>query len=126
MTLSTDVIIGALSLIGVVFAAYLGLRGRRDEVSATQTKTLLEGQDKRIERLESRLDTVERQLREAHVELSDEQSHSWQLRKSLRGGVEFVESVRLWDEGGRIGPLPKFPPVDRWLILLERPRRPPD
>lgn len=124
--MSVDIVVALVAAAALVLGGILGLRGKRDEASAAQTKTLLDGQDKRIERLESRLDRVEKELSDTKVELTAEQTHSWWLRKYLRGAVEFVESVRLWDEGGRVGALPVFPPVDRWLIVLERPRRPPD
>lgn len=126
MTFSVELVIGILSLLGVVAAAYIGLRGRKDEVSATQTKTLMDGQDRRIERLEGRLDRVEADLDQARNLLRDERTHSWSVRKALRVGIEFVDNVRWWEESGRIGPLPKYPPTDKWLTLLERPRHPPD
>lgn len=127
MSIPPELAIGIFSGIVGVVVALIGWFGRKDEVKAQSYKNLFEGQDKRIDRLESRLEKVEIELRDTKVELSAEQATVWALRRHLGEAVDFFDELALISMDVR-GILPPVPDVDRWraAMLPSRGRGVPD
>ena len=127
MPMSPELALGILTGITGIVVALIGWFGRKDEVKAQSYKNLFEGQDKRIDRLESRLEKVEVELRDTKIELSAEQATVWTLKKYLGEAVDFFDelaTVRM----NVSGVLPPVPDVDRWrsAMLPSRGRGVPD
>ena len=127
MPMSPELALGILTGITGIVVALIGWFGRKDEVKAQSYKNLFEGQDKRIDRLESRLEKVEVELRDTKIELSAEQAAVWTLKKYLGEAVDFFDelaTVRM----NVSGVLPPVPDVDRWrsAMLPSRGRGVPD
>ena len=125
--MSPELALGILTGITGIVVALIGWFGRKDEVKAQSYKNLFEGQDKRIARLESRLEKVEVELRDTKIELSAEQATVWTLKKYLGEAVDFFDelaTVRM----NVSGVLPPGPDVDRWrsAMLPSRGRGVPD
>ena len=125
--MSPELALGILTGITGIVVALIGWFGRKDEVKAQSYKNLFEGQDKRIDRLESRLEKVEVELRDTKIELSAEQATVWTLKKYLGEAVDFFDelaTVRM----NVSGVLPPVPDVDRWrsAMLPSRGRGVPD
>lgn len=125
--MSPELALGILTGITGIVVALIGWFGRKDEVKAQSYKNLFEGQDKRIDRLESRLEKVEVELRDTKIELSAEQATVWTLKKYLGEAVDFFDelaTVRM----NVSGVLPPVPDVDRWrsAMLPSRVRGVPD
>ena len=115
--MSPELALGILTGITGIVVALIGWFGRKDEVKAQSYKNLFEGQDKRIDRLESRLEKVEVELRDTKIELSAEQATVWTLRKYLGEAVDFFDelaTVRM----NVSGILPPVPDVDRWRSAM--------
>ena len=122
-----ELALGILTGITGIVVALIGWFGRKDEVKAQSYKNLFEGQDKRIDRLESRLEKVEVELRDTKVELSAEKATVWTLKKYLGEAVDFFDELAMVRTNVS-GVLPPVPDVDRWRVSIElqRPRWPPD
>ena len=115
--MSPELALGVLTGITGIVVALIGWFGRKDEVKAQSYKNLFEGQDKRIDRLESRLEKVEVELRDTKIELSAEQATVWTLKKYLGEAVDFFDelaTVRM----NVSGILPPVPDVDRWRSAM--------
>lgn len=113
MSIPPELAIGIFSGIVGVAVALIGWFGRKDEVKAQSYKNLFEGQDKRIDRLENRLEKVEIELRDTKVELSAEQATVWTLRRHLDEAIDFFDELASIRMDVR-GILPPVPDVDRW------------
>ena len=127
MPMSPELALGILTGITGIVVALIGWFGRKDEVKAQSYKNLFEGQDKRIDRLENRLEKVEVELRDTKVELSAEQATVWALRRHLGEAVDFFDELAMISMDVR-GILPPVPDVDRWRpdMLPSRGRGAPD
>lgn len=127
--MSTEILVGLISLIGGIIVAAIGWLGRRDETTTTASETLINGQSKRIDSLETRLDTVESALKETRDELRAIQSHAGDLRDALRKALAWIaEALEHFRSPDNIAP-PAEPDVQAWQALIESPprsRNPPD
>ena len=127
--MSTEILVGLISLIGGIIVAAIGWLGRRDETTATASESLINGQSKRIDSLENRLDTVESALKETRKELQAIQSHAGDLRDALRRALVWIsEALEHFRSPDNIAP-PAEPDVQAWQALIESPpraRNPPD
>lgn len=127
--MTAEILVGLISLIGGIIVAAIGWLGRRDETTATASETLINGQSKRIDSLETRLDTVESALKETRDELRAIQSHAGDLRDALRKALAWIaEALEHFRSPDNIAP-PAEPDVQSWWDLVESPpraRNPPD
>ena len=81
--ISNELIIGlATAAVGII-TGLLGLRGKKEETSATSLTAMMNKQGDRIDSLWARLDVVERDLRETRRELSEEREVGYTLRRVL-------------------------------------------
>lgn len=127
MTLSTELLVGVITGIVGISVAIIGFLGRNNEVSASSTKTLVEGQGSRIDQLEARLLAVEGQLMAAHQRewVATRENHD--LRRELLHAADWSEAAVSWMDSDRLSPRPSAPRLDIWRALLSvpRPRDPP-
>lgn len=127
--MTTEILVGLVSLIGGIIVAAIGWLGRRDETTTTASESLITGQSKRIDSLENRLDTVELTLKETRAELLAIQSHAGDLRDALRKALAWIaEAIEHFKAPDSIAP-PAEPDVQSWWDLVESPpraRNPPD
>lgn len=127
--MTAEIVVGLVSLIGGIIVAAIGWLGRRDETTTTASESLINGQSKRIDSLENRLDTVESALKETRKELQAIQSHAGDLRDALRRALVWIsEALEHFRSPDNIAP-PAAPDVQAWQALVESPpraRNPPD
>lgn len=128
------IIVGLLSLVGVLAGNWINRASRKEEISATETETLVRGQDSRIKALEARLDKVESDLAETRSDLRQERAHTDrlglhtdQLSQAFRDALSWVDAAISWMYEENTGPPPERPDFQRWKDVLDqpRPRRPP-
>lgn len=121
--MTIDVVVAMLSLAGVLGAAIIAWLGRRDETTASASETLITGQSVRIDKLETRLDSVEADLRATRVELQEIQSHAGDLRDALRRALAWIaEALEHMATPGAIAP-PRPPDMEAWQALIDSPPR---
>lgn len=121
--MTAEILVGLISLIGGIIVAAIGWLGRRDETTATASESLINGQSKRIDSLETRLDTVESALKETRKELQAIQSHAGDLRDALRKALAWIaEALEHFQSPETIAP-PAEPDVQSWWDLVEPPPR---
>lgn len=121
--MSIEIIVAVLSLAGVLGAAVIAWLGRRDETAANASGALITGQAARIDKLESRLDSVESALRETREELQVIQSHAGDLRDALRHALAWIAgALEHFRSPESIAP-PEAPDVAAWRKLIESPLR---
>ena len=121
--MSTEIIVAVLSLAGVLGAAIIAWLGRRDETPAQASETLITGQATRSDKLETRLDSVEADLRATRVELQEIQSHAGELRDALRRALAWIaEALEHLASPGSIAP-PHPPDLESWQALVDSPPR---
>ena len=127
--MSTEIIVGLIAGVAGVAGAVIGFLGKRDETQQAASETLINGQSARIDKLETRLDTVENALRETRAELQAIQSHAGDLRDALRRALVWIsEALEHFRSPEAITP-PAEPDVEAWWELVESPpraRNPPD
>lgn len=126
--MSTEVIVAIVSGAGALIVALISSLGRRDETSATASASLISGQSDRIDKLETRLDSVEEDLRTTRQELQAIQSHAGDLRDALRRALAWIaEVLEHLAAPSTIAP-PPAPDIEAWQALIDSPpkaRNPP-
>lgn len=121
--MATEIIVGIIAGITGVAGAIIGFLGKRDETQQSASEALINGQASRIDRLESRLDTVEDALRETRAELQAIQSHAGDLRDALRKALAWIaEALEHLASPQTVAP-PPAPDVEAWQSLIESPPR---
>lgn len=121
--MSTEILVGLISLIGGIIVAAIGWLGRRDETTTTASEKLITGQSDRIDSLETRLDAVESTLDKTRKELQAIQSHAGDLRDALRRALVWIgEALEHFRSPESIAP-PEEPDVEAWRQLIESPPR---
>ena len=121
--MTTEIIVGLIAGIAGVAGAVIGFLGKRDETQQAASETLINGQSARIDKLETRLDTVESALSETRAELRAIQSHAGDLRDALRKALAWIaEAIEHFQSPDSIAP-PAAPDVDAWQELVESPPR---
>ena len=125
MTLPNELVVGlATAAVGII-TGFLGLRGKKQETSATSLTAMMTEQSKRIDSLWARLDAVEKDLRATRRELTEEQEQAHSLRRLLADAFDWLLEWSAWAASDRRRDPPQ---PDLRLIeeALERARRPPE
>ena len=118
--ISNELIIGlATAAVGII-TGLLGLRGKKEETSATSLTAMMNKQGDRIDSLWARLDVVERDLRETRRELSEEQEVGYTLRRVLADAYAWLLDWSAWAASDR-----KHAPPSPDLTGIENALRPP-
>lgn len=121
--MATEIVVGIIAGVAGVAGAVIGFLGKKDETKQSASEALINGQGVRIERLESRLDSVEAALRETRAELYAIQSHAGDLRDALRRALAWIADAVEHLASPDTVPEPPVPDVDEWRALLESPPR---
>lgn len=121
--MATEIIVGLIAGVAGVVGAVIGFLGKRDETQQAASETLITGQSARIDKLETRLDSVEADLRATRIELQEIQSHAGELRDALRRALAWIaEALEHLSSPGSIAP-PRPPDMDAWQALIDSPPR---
>ena len=99
--ISNELIIGlATAAVGII-TGLLGLRGKKEETSATSLTAMMAEQSGRIDKLWARLDTVEHDLRTTRRELAEEQEVGHSLRRLLADAFDWLLEWSAWASSDR-------------------------
>lgn len=121
--MSVEIWVAIITVIGGLGVAAVGKFGRRDETRTAAADSLINGQSKRIDNLENRLDTVEAALQSTRAELHKIQSHAGDLRDALRGALNWIaRALEHFNAPSHFAP-PAAPDVERWQKLIDSPPR---
>lgn len=125
--ISNELIIGlATAAVGVI-TGLLGLRGKKEETSATSLTAMMAEQSGRIDKLWARLDAVERALRVTRRELAEEQEQAHSLRRLLQDALDWLLEWSAWASSDRrhAPPSPDLTGIED-ALRQPRARNPPD
>ena len=125
--ISNELIIGlATAAVGII-TGLLGLRGKKEETSATSLTAMMNKQGDRIDSLWARLDVVERDLRETRRELSEEREVGYTLRRVLADAYDWLLDWSAWASSDRKSapPSPDLTGIEN-AMRQPRARNPPD
>ena len=123
--ISNELIIGlATAAVGII-TGILGLRGKKEETSATSLTAMMEKQSSRIDKLWARLDVVEKDLRATRRELTEEQEVGHTLRRVLADAYAWLLEWSSWASSDR-KQSPPSPDLNGIEEALERARNPPE
>ena len=117
--MAAEIVVGIIAGVAGVAGAVIGLLGKRDETKQSASEALISGQGVRIERLESRLDSVEDALRETRAELYSIQNHANDLRDALRRALAWIADAVEYLSSPDAVPEPPAPDMKDWWALLE-------
>lgn len=96
-----EVIVGlATAAVGII-TGLLGLRGKKEETSATSLTAMMAEQSGRIDKLWARLDTVEADLQATRRELAEEQEVGYSLRRLLSDAFDWLLEWSAWASSDR-------------------------
>ena len=123
--ISNELIIGLSTAAVGIITGLLGLRGKKEETSATSLTAMMEQQSDRIDSLWARLDVVERDLRETRRELSEEREVGYTLRRFLADAYDWLLDWSAWASSDRKH-APPSPDLTGIEDALERARNPPE
>ena len=133
--LDVNVFTGIIGVISIAISGWLTLRGKREEVAATQADALIRSQGERIQKQEERLDKLEAQMvilrREADEARARQRQAELDAHKATTAMDEMVDMVRgvmQWIADGYPPPPPELDlmAIERVQMDLARPRRAPD
>ena len=125
--ISNELIIGlATAAVGII-TGLLGLRGKKEETSATSLTAMMNKQGDRIDSLWARLDVVERDLRETRRELSEEREVGYTLRRLLADAFDWLLDWSAWASSDRkhAPPSPDLTGIEN-ALRQPRARNPPE
>ena len=125
--ISNELIIGlATAAVGII-TGLLGLRGKKEETSATSLTAMMNKQGDRIDSLWARLDVVERDLRETRRELSEEREVGYTLRRVLADAYDWLLEWSAWAGSDRKNapPSPDLTGIEK-ALWPPRARNPPE
>ena len=125
--ISNELIIGlATAAVGII-TGMLGLRGKKEETSATSLTAMMNKQGDRIDSLWARLDVVERDLRETRRELSEEREVGYTLRRLLADAFDWLLDWSAWASSDRkhAPPSPDLAGIEN-ALRQPRARNPPE
>lgn len=121
--MATEIVVGIVAGVVTLATAVIGLLGKRDETKQSASEALISGQATRIDRLETRLDSVEAALRETRQELHAIQSHAGDLRDALRRALAWIaEALEHFSSPDSIA-APPAPDLETWQALIDSPPR---
>ena len=119
--ISNELIIGlATATVGII-TGLLGLRGKKEETSATSLTAMMAEQSGRIDKLWARLDTVEKDLRTTRRELADEQEVGHSLRRVIADAYDWLLDWSAWAASDRLH-APPSPDLTGIEDALRQPR----
>lgn len=124
MSVETQLFVAVITAIGGIVVAVVGLAGRNKETTAAETTALITGQAERIDRLEERLDKVEKELTTTRYDLWRFQAHANALRHALNKALTWIADAVEWINGPRTTEPPTPPNSDAWHDLIESHPRP--
>ena len=124
MSVETQLFVAIITAVGGVVVAIVGLAGRNKETTAAETTALITGQAERIDRLEERLDKVEKELTTTRYDLWRYQTHANALRHALNKALVWIGDAVEWINGPRTTEPPTPPNSEAWQTLIESPPRP--
>lgn len=124
MSIETQLFVAIITAVGTILVAVVGLAGRNKETTAAETTALITGQAERIDRLEERLDKVEKELTTTRYDLWRYQSHANALRLALNKALVWIGDAVEWINGPRTTEPPTPPNSDAWHDLIESHPRP--
>ena len=122
-----ELIIGlATAAVGII-TGLLGLRGKKEETSATSLTAMMAEQSGRIDKLWARLDTVEKDLRTTRRELTEEQEVGHTLRRVLADAYDWLLDWSAWASSDRkhAPPSPDLTGIEN-ALRQPRARNPPE
>lgn len=120
-----ELIIGLATAAVGIFTGLLGLRGKKEESSATSLTAMMAEQSGRIDKLWARLDTVERDLRTTRCELAEEREAGHTLRRVLADAYDWLLEWATWASSDRRRDPPQ-PDLGVIEESLKRARKPPE
>ena len=123
--ISNELIIGLSTAAVGIITGLLGLRGKKEETSATSLTAMMAEQSGRIDKLWARLDDVERDLRKTRRELAEEQEVGHSLRRLLADAFDWLLEWSAWASSDRRH-APPSPDLTGIENALERARNPPE
>ena len=121
--MAPEIVVGIIAGTAGVVGAIIGLLGKKDETKQNASEALISGQATRIDRLESRLDSVEAALQETRQELHAIQSHAGDLRDALRRALTWIGEVLEHLASPETVAAPPAPDVEAWQQLVDTPPR---
>ncbi|MBA1835464.1 hypothetical protein [Corynebacterium wankanglinii] len=121
--MATEIVVGIIAGIAGVAGAIIGFLGKRDETKQNASEALITGQASRIDRLETRLDSMEAALRETRNELHAIQSHAGDLRDALRRALAWIAETLEHQASPDAVAAPPAPDIDTWQALVDTPPR---
>ena len=121
--MAPEIVVGIIAGTAGVVGAIIGLLGKKDETKQNASEALISGQATRIDRLESRLDSVEAALQETRQELHAIQSHAGDLRDALRRALIWIGEVLEHLASPDTIAAPPAPDVEAWQQLVDTPPR---
>ena len=124
MSIETQLFVAIITAVGGVIVAVVGLAGRNKETTAAETTALITGQAERIDRLEERLDKVEKELTTTRYDLWRYQTHANALRHALTKALVWIGDAVEWINGPRTTAPPTPPNSDAWRDLIDSHPRP--
>ena len=127
MIMTNELIIGlATAAVGII-TGLLGLRGKKQETSATSLTAMMNKQSERIDKLWARLDAVEKDLRATHRELTKEKAQGHYLRRLLADACDWLREWSTWAESDRrhAPPSPDLTDIEN-ALRQPRARNPPE
>lgn len=119
----TSIVVAVIALVGGAITGWLTLRGKREEASAAELRELLTAQGAFNDRMEKRVERLERSNDDLHRKLRAEEDQSQTLRLALRRAVESIRALIEWANGPRTGP-PPTPTLDDLEAVLVRAETP--
>lgn len=115
----TSIIVAVIALVGGAITGWLTLRGKREEASAAELRELLTAQGAFNDRMEKRVERLEKSNDALHKQLRREEDQSQVLRLALRRAVESLRVLIEWANGPRTDPPPTPALEDLEAVLTQ-------
>ncbi|MBV7294942.1 hypothetical protein KRX51_03285 [Corynebacterium sp. TAE3-ERU12] len=125
-----SIVVAVIALVGSVVGAWFSWRGTHEETATSQQEEFNTRVFNRLADVESRLQTMDKQLGETQKQLMTAEWNAHELMLELSRAIHALQAVMVWIDAGAKPPPPEVKPV---LVQLQKvveatgphPREPP-
>ena len=87
---------GGLVAIATVVVAFIGKQGKKEEAKTATQQSLIDDLAERVDKQDSKIETLQRNVEALRSDLHSEQTHSHRLRLRLHTFLDYLRRVTAW------------------------------
>ena len=116
-SLPAEVIVGLITLAGIIITVVINRQSSRDETKAANVSTHIQSLDAQVRELRAHVNKLDREIQWLR-------NRNWELKRELGHATDHAIAVEVWDRQGRRSAMPHTKRIDYWKKILDKPMMP--